>query len=612
MISALTVKIGADIDNLRQELQAATKGLRGFQSSLMSIAGTLGIAFGVREIASFTVEIHKLAGEAQGVGAAFNKLPNATTLMHELKEATGGTVSELDLMKRAVQASNFDISLQALPKLLEFATLRAQQTGQSVDYLVDSIVTGIGRKSKLILDNLGISAVQLDEKLGGVSVAAASVGQVADAVGEIASESLSQMGKLSENTATKMQRLAASWENFKVAMGDAANEAGILGGAIDGLTASLDILASKHLSRWDKLMAVIGGPQAAAEASTKAIVKAFQEQQREAKKQETVIRNVDRAFVEFKGNIDEFAKAINPNHPLRGAFLEEFRKRVEEAAGEVQKQVETYESLKATLAKLNSTFNTTDTNDRARQIQIAQEIGLIEEKIKALDAIRKLEFPVKVAPLPTLDMPELDTFNVLRGTAEVEAAFQAMGASINTSLINTDMSLEAWAAAMRIHFQEGMKHAAMMHNIVTSAISGVARSLGEAIAGGEDFGKALLGVFGNIMVQLGEYLIATGVGIEAFKGSLKSLNGVAAIAAGVTLVALGSAIASSIKNLGETAGRSSGSISRNAAHSSGAGTRGNINDQGIEIMVGGSFRVQGEDLVYIFNRRQQKNGRVRG
>src|SRR5690606_17832118 len=140
MISPLTVKIGADIDQLRQELQEATKGLRGFQSSLMSIAGTLGIAFGVREVASFTVEIHKLAGEAQGVGAAFNKLPNATALMHELKSATGGTVSELALMKRAVQASNFDISLQALPKLLEFATLRAQQTGQSVDYLVDSIV----------------------------------------------------------------------------------------------------------------------------------------------------------------------------------------------------------------------------------------------------------------------------------------------------------------------------------------------------------------------------------------------------------------------------------------------------------------------------------------
>src|SRR5690606_14702252 len=99
---------------------------------------------------------------------------------------------ELNLMKRAVQGSNFDISLQSLPKLLEFAAVRAQQTGQSVDYLVDSIVTGIGRKSPLILDNLGISASQLREEMNGVSLASASVGEVAEAVGRIAGTNLEQ------------------------------------------------------------------------------------------------------------------------------------------------------------------------------------------------------------------------------------------------------------------------------------------------------------------------------------------------------------------------------------------------------------------------------------
>src|SRR5690606_23630638 len=117
---------------------------------------------------------------------------------------------------RAVQASNFDISLSALPRLLEFASIRAQQTGQSVDYLVDSIITGIGRKSPLILDNLGISAVALKDKLNGVSVAAASVGEVADAVGRIAEENLKKMAGFSDNAATKTQKLAAEWENFKV------------------------------------------------------------------------------------------------------------------------------------------------------------------------------------------------------------------------------------------------------------------------------------------------------------------------------------------------------------------------------------------------------------
>src|SRR5690606_6187235 len=158
-----------------KKLAETNKGFNNFTGNLTKIAGTLGVAFGVREVANFAFEVSKLAGEAEGVSAAFERLPNSTRLQEHMKEATGGTVAELALMKRAVQASNFDISLSALPRLLEFASIRAQQTGQSVDYLVDSIITGIGRKSPLILDNLGISAVALKDKLNGVSVAAASV-----------------------------------------------------------------------------------------------------------------------------------------------------------------------------------------------------------------------------------------------------------------------------------------------------------------------------------------------------------------------------------------------------------------------------------------------------
>lgn len=235
-ISANNAKFGAALSKSQRELATFTKGVTG-------LAKTLGIAFGVQQAARFTLEISKLAGEAQGVNAAFERLPQSIKLMEDLKAATGGTVSELDLMKRAVQASNFDISLASLPKLLEFATLRAQQTGQSVDYLVDSIVTGIGRKSKLILDNLGISAVQLDKALGGVSVAAASVGQVADAVGTIAEENLKNMAGFAENASTKIQRLSASYDNLKVALGGVLNDTGILGSLVDYLAKGIDTIA---------------------------------------------------------------------------------------------------------------------------------------------------------------------------------------------------------------------------------------------------------------------------------------------------------------------------------------------------------------------------------
>ena len=74
------------------------------------------------------------------------------SLTNDLKTATRGTVSEFDLMKSAVSANNFKIPLESLSSYLAFATRRAEETGQSVDYLVDSIIMGIGRKSPMILD----------------------------------------------------------------------------------------------------------------------------------------------------------------------------------------------------------------------------------------------------------------------------------------------------------------------------------------------------------------------------------------------------------------------------------------------------------------------------
>jgi len=217
------VKLGMNVQELVNGVNKANGALNNFKSSIAKV----GIGLSAIQVGRFVLDVSRLAGEAEGVRAAFNKLPEASRLMRELKDATGGTVSELELMKRSVMASNFDISLKALPELLQFATIRARQTGQSVNYLVDSIVTGIGRKSKLILDNLGISAVQLTEALGGASAASSSIGDVADAVGKIAEKNLKQMGSLTDDASVKFDRMAASWENLKVSMGNMVNSSGL-------------------------------------------------------------------------------------------------------------------------------------------------------------------------------------------------------------------------------------------------------------------------------------------------------------------------------------------------------------------------------------------------
>ena len=67
--------------------------------------------------------------------------------------------------------------------------------------------------------------------------------------------------------------------------------------------------------------------------------------------------------------------------------------------------------------------------------------------------------------------------------------------------------------------------------------------------------SALLTPLADMAVKEGEILIAQGIGIEACKKALESLNGIAAIAAGTALVAIGSAAKAGLKSLAGGAAR---------------------------------------------------------
>lgn len=210
----------------------------GIGNSLKGIGAAAGIAFGANEVLQFGKEIVNLSGEVQGVERAFKQIGNADYLA-SLRASTHNTVSDLELMKRAVSANNFGIPLQSLGSLFEFAAARAQATGQSVDYLVDSIVTGIGRKSPLILDNLGISAVALKEAMGGVGTETASIGQIAQAVGKIASDELGKMGGYAETSATQISQVSAQWENFKAQLSQSESVINSISGGTNLLSSAL-------------------------------------------------------------------------------------------------------------------------------------------------------------------------------------------------------------------------------------------------------------------------------------------------------------------------------------------------------------------------------------
>lgn len=154
----------------------------------------------------------EMAEQADGVTKAFNSL-NQEGLLDNLRKATKGTVNDVQLMTAAVQAKDFRIPLEDLGKYLEFAQLKAQQTGQSVDYMTNSIVTGLGRKSPMILDNLGISAAEISEKTK-------ETGDFMKAVAEIVDTQLAEAGETYISAADRAAQKTVELQNAQKALGD--------------------------------------------------------------------------------------------------------------------------------------------------------------------------------------------------------------------------------------------------------------------------------------------------------------------------------------------------------------------------------------------------------
>ena len=147
----------------------------------------------------------ELAKQGEGIRIAFERLGRGD-ILQGLREATHGTVTDLELMKAAVKFNDFKLPLDELGTMLAFAQQKAKDTGQSVDYMVDSIVTGLGRKSLMILDNLGLSAAQIKEKM-------AETGDMTKAVGAIIREEMSKAGDYVETAADRATQANVNLQN---------------------------------------------------------------------------------------------------------------------------------------------------------------------------------------------------------------------------------------------------------------------------------------------------------------------------------------------------------------------------------------------------------------
>jgi hypothetical protein len=210
--------LGLDVNEFRTGMQRVSGTLNNMQNQFNNLGRTIGGVFAGYQIKQFTQEAIEMGSALQKANAGFARFGDEADLA-ALRNSTRGLLTDLELMNQAVKGANLGIPLKEMGTLLEFAKRRADETGESIDYLVNSIVEGIGRKSTRRLDNLGISADRVTKALNGVSLEAATVEQVSTIMATIATEELGKMGKPIETAADEMARLRVEFQNFKAELG---------------------------------------------------------------------------------------------------------------------------------------------------------------------------------------------------------------------------------------------------------------------------------------------------------------------------------------------------------------------------------------------------------
>lgn len=521
ILGELWVKLGLRNEGLNKGLDDSKKKVSGFANYMSKLGGIMAAAFSVKEIVAFTHRTAELANKAAGVRKAFAALNNPN-LLADLRRATLGTVDDLQLMQRAVQAKNFKIPLDQLATYLAFATKRANETGQSVDYLVDSIITGLGRQSVMILDNLGISAAEIrDNMKDGASMA--------EAVGKIIKEQMGEGAAEIDKAALATDRLTAAWTNFQMAFGETTapiwNK--IKGWASDALDYYTDMLNSDELTGFGKFYSFFNPTNPAAQAAVKKDRAEKAEAEREAALQ---------AQIEAKEKAEkEAAEAAK----LRAA--EEAKRR---------SQIITY--LKEQIELKEKDRDLSANEDEIRQLN--DEIAAMKERLKVLqmttEEYRKYRNE-KMTPIPEMNSGLEGLFdteylkqNIDKGSAmldEAQKQWTAKGAAL---------------AEITMEQQNRLTEAAqMLANALTSGISNSLNELANVIAGveGANAGnvvKALLSPLADAAISAGLMIITTGKAVEAFKAALSSLNGAVGIAAGAALIAVGMAAKAGLQAIG--------------------------------------------------------------
>ena len=162
-VSDSTEKLGHRVGRNTKKVNANSNAFTRLQSIISVYRNKMLLAsFATGLIIKPLTDLVKLSADFEDLERGFNKLGRSIDLssegLNKLRAATNGTVNDMELMKQANNAMMLGVvqSEDEMAQLFDTAQRLGQALGKDAVHSIESMVTGMGRQSRLMLDNIGI------------------------------------------------------------------------------------------------------------------------------------------------------------------------------------------------------------------------------------------------------------------------------------------------------------------------------------------------------------------------------------------------------------------------------------------------------------------------
>jgi hypothetical protein len=242
LVQAEVKKAVQALNKIEKEQKDIKKQNDGLKKSFAGLGGAIVSAFAVQALANYSKESLVLKARADSLTKAFTNLGRGIGLneqsLEKFRKATNGTVSDIDLMVQANNAMLLGIvqNENEFAELIDSAQRLAKAVGKDTLFGIESLTTGIGRQSRLMLDNLGIIVKAEDAYKAMALATGKSVASLTDlerkqafitATMESVRSKVAILGEESLDTNDSIAQLDVAIENLQIAFGEFMEGPGI-------------------------------------------------------------------------------------------------------------------------------------------------------------------------------------------------------------------------------------------------------------------------------------------------------------------------------------------------------------------------------------------------